>query len=69
MYVISKIKSIMKNRPNPYVDLIDTDLDSGVSVLLGQEGFRDIKELSYDTLKEYCEVLSYCVPFNSHLHA
>ena len=69
MYAISKILSTMKNRPNPYVNLTDSESESDASFLLGQERFRNVKELSYNTLKEYCNILSLCIPFNSHLHA
>ena len=56
MYAKSKIVLKIKNRPNPYVKLIDTDSESNASVLLEQKGFRDVKELSYDTFEEYYDI-------------
>ena len=54
-YALSKILSIIQ-RSNPHVVLIDSDLESDSSALLGQEGFGEDKSLSSDTIEEHCKI-------------
>ena len=66
-YACSKIRSLMDEQSQ----LVDTDSDTESirSHLYGEEYFGEEKELSQETLEEYCRILPRCMPFNSHLHA
>ena len=65
-YACSRIIPIMNARS--VLTDTDSDSDSAHSPLLDDDDFSILKELSHEILEEYCQILPFCMPFNSHLH-
>ena len=68
LYKKYKIKRIIASRESVLRDRDLSDTDSEYSLKYGKDGFGKSKQLSSDTLNEFCEILPCCVPFNNQLH-
>ena len=68
-YAKYKVIGLISSRSSMEDDLNNTDNNSDQSVMIYQKGFGESPHLSSDTLHKFFEILPYCIPINSNLHA